>query len=231
MGCDIHMRAERKTKKGWVKVGKRFPNPYYDLDKAKKYGEDRFSKFYSELNTDEPYDGRNYDLFAILADVRNGRGFAGIDTGDGFKPIDMPRGIPSDASTKYRKYAESWGDDGHSHSFFTVRELKDYDWHGQSTKHRGVVNMEQYKIFKKLGHPEEWCGDVSGPLVMNISNEQMDELITHPENILKRLQYYTQVEWGESYYESTKDFVDNVIPKLEKLGDPDKVRVVFFFDN
>jgi hypothetical protein len=32
----------------------------------------------------EPYEkrsGRNYDLFAILADVRNWRGFAGVDRG------------------------------------------------------------------------------------------------------------------------------------------------------
>lgn len=231
MGCDIHMRAEKKTKKGWNLVGRRFPNPYYDPEKAKKFEGDRFSKFYSEPKTDEPYDGRNYDLFAILADVRNGRGFAGIDTGDGFKPIDFPRGIPSDASTKYKKIAKRWGEDGHSHSYFTVKELKDYDWHGQITKHRGVVNMEQYKIFKAEGKPHEWSGDVTGGLVQMISNQEMDDLITHPENILKNLHYYTQVEWEESYYESTKDFVDNVIPRLEEIGDPEKVRVVFFFDN
>lgn len=231
MGCDIHMRAERKTKKGWQHVGKRFPNPYYDPEMAKKFEGDRFAKFYSELNTIEPYSGRNYDLFAILADVRNGYGFAGIDTGDGFKPIDMPRGIPKNASKKYKKYAKSWGEDGHSHSYFTVRELKEYDWHGQTTKHRGLVDMDQYKVFKKKGKPEEWCGDSSGGALLKVTNKEMDELIDHPENILKNMRYMTFVEWGESYYESTKDFVDNVIPRLEKLGDPDKVRIVFFFDN
>lgn len=39
---------------------------------------------------------RNYDLFAILANIRNGSGFAGVPTGEGFVPISEPRGIPQD---------------------------------------------------------------------------------------------------------------------------------------
>lgn len=41
-------------------------------------------------------DRRNYDTFAQLANVRNGIGFAGITTGSGFDPLDMPRGFPED---------------------------------------------------------------------------------------------------------------------------------------
>lgn len=41
-------------------------------------------------------DGRNYDTFAMLANVRNGRGFAGVKTGDGFPFIAEPRGLPDD---------------------------------------------------------------------------------------------------------------------------------------
>lgn len=55
----------------------------------------------------QPYHGRNYDVFAILADVRNGRGFAGIETGDGFVPIlgfgeAALRGLPDDLSPELR---------------------------------------------------------------------------------------------------------------------------------
>src|ERR1700675_824321 len=32
-----------------------------------------------------PMRPRNYDFFGILADVRNGTGFAGVDIGDGWK--------------------------------------------------------------------------------------------------------------------------------------------------
>ena len=46
----------------------------------------------------EPYGDRNYNLFAILANVRNGTAFAGCKTGEGFNPISNPKGVPSDAS-------------------------------------------------------------------------------------------------------------------------------------
>jgi len=37
-------------------------------------------------NAGEIDGNRNYDLFAILANVRNGHGFAGIKTGGGIRP-------------------------------------------------------------------------------------------------------------------------------------------------
>lgn len=49
------------------------------------------------FKTGKPFDNRNYDLFAALADVRNGVGFAGVKTGKAIEPIAMPRGIPDDA--------------------------------------------------------------------------------------------------------------------------------------
>jgi hypothetical protein len=39
---------------------------------------------------------RHYFLFAWLADVRNGFGFAGIPTHDPIKPISERRGLPDD---------------------------------------------------------------------------------------------------------------------------------------
>lgn len=41
-------------------------------------------------------DPRSYNTFAMLANVRNGRGFAGIKTSDGFPYIHEPRGLPAD---------------------------------------------------------------------------------------------------------------------------------------
>ena len=41
-------------------------------------------------------DPRSYNTFAMLADVRNGRGFAGIKTSDGFPVIHEQRGLPED---------------------------------------------------------------------------------------------------------------------------------------
>ena len=39
---------------------------------------------------------RHYQLFAVLAGVRNGTGFAGVVTGEPVKPIAEPRGYPKD---------------------------------------------------------------------------------------------------------------------------------------
>lgn len=77
MGCDIHLFVERRTDAGWEQV----PNPESD-DWAHP------ARWYHE---------RNYHLFAILASVRNGVGFAGVKTGDGFNVIAEPRGLPDDA--------------------------------------------------------------------------------------------------------------------------------------
>ncbi|TXH55263.1 MAG: hypothetical protein E6Q97_09160, partial [Desulfurellales bacterium] len=41
-------------------------------------------------------DIRSYDTFAMLANVRNGRGFAGVRTSTGFPVIHEPRGLPND---------------------------------------------------------------------------------------------------------------------------------------
>lgn len=41
-------------------------------------------------------DDRDYDTFGALANVRNGLGFAGVNTGDGLEPLDEPRGLPMD---------------------------------------------------------------------------------------------------------------------------------------
>lgn len=78
MGCDIHFYVEKRINGIWQTADKWSADldddrPYVDYD-------DRF------------YRDRNYDLFGILADVRNGRGFAGVTTGEGFVPIAAPQG-------------------------------------------------------------------------------------------------------------------------------------------
>ena len=223
MGCDIHLFVEKQSKynKRWISA---------DIWTESDYSDD-----HGELEVDldnRIYSDRNYDAFAILANVRNGYGFAGIDTGDGFVPIDDPRGLPDDISPLVRKEAEHWEGDGHSHSYFTLKELKEYNWTGQITKLRGVVNSEQYKQFKADGIPKAYCGGVSGPGMKNVSNQEMEQAIAsmHTENV------YTPVEWQETYASAAGNFYSKVIPKLEEMCKNDKleedqIRIVFWFDN
>lgn len=266
MGCDIHFYVERKVDGKWLSADRWTPNEY-----ANDEGEPPFCVEYH----DHFYTGRNYSLFGILANVRNGVGFAGCDTGDGFKPIAMPKDLPSDVSPEVKAESDRWGCDGHSHSWFTLAELRAYDWKGQVTKHRGWIDAWNFVLWQRNGKPFMWSGGISGQMVEHVSNQRMawlvdpanEEIIFEGEEPEKgswqdrkyttRLQrimrwvgdfpagsvgaeitdrgtsYYTLVEWDESYYESAKPFVDEVLPKLDALsyGRPENVRIVFWFDN
>ena len=128
MGCDIHFFTER-----WTSDNKYEGPKDLSEDRDKKLGEilencepnyrwvsaDSWSKDDS-WHADEMYNGRSYYLFAILADVRNGS--SDID------PIYYPRGIPDDASSGYKYVVDRWDGDGHSHSYFTLDELLNFDW-------------------------------------------------------------------------------------------------------
>lgn len=141
MGCDIHFFTERLTtdnnyqgpkdvseerenklneilinedpKERWVSADEWVREKDWDSDDEDK------------LTWEVPYgsnyyNGRNYYLFSILADVRN--------YGEEITPIDYPRGIPEDASTGYKFQVDRWAGDGHSHSYFTLEELLNVDW-------------------------------------------------------------------------------------------------------
>lgn len=62
---------------------------------------------------------RSYDMFGILAGVRN---YVNA------MPISEPRGCPEDISDGTNKKLEHWDFDGHSHSWLTYRDFLVYDW-------------------------------------------------------------------------------------------------------
>ena len=95
MGCDIHIFLERRNSK----------NQWVDsmVYENNPYGGFRPLSHY----------GRSYTLFATLAGVR------------GDDPIEYPKGIPEDCSLEYKELCDVWEGDGHSHSYFTLRELLD----------------------------------------------------------------------------------------------------------
>jgi hypothetical protein len=123
MGCDIHLMAEKKVyhyedkeraNGVWINIDKWSENEgHYEYNEKRKMAilyEDRF------------YTGRNYNLFCALAGVRR-NAFYGEP-----KIISEPKGRPKDASKLVKSEIRSWGSDGHSHSYLTLKELKDFDW-------------------------------------------------------------------------------------------------------
>lgn len=243
MGCDIHLYAEKRVDGAWQSADAWEPNEYYDPEDP-----DSEEKPLAIPYRKRFYDSRNYDLFAMLANVRNGYRFAGCDTGDGFVPICEPKGLPDDVSPQVKADSDRWGSDGHSHSWLTVAELMAYDW-TQTTKHRGWLNAVEFHRWDRWPRsqgepPDEWCGGVSGPRISHVSEVEMKrrvDAIKPPEPggsiaMEKAIKaslgdYYCLCEWTTPYMRSAREFLSSTMPRLWRLGAPEDVRIVFWFDN
>lgn len=70
-----------------------------------------------------PQVARNYQLFALLANIRNEDG----DT----VPVSLPKGMPVDPSLITKLSCEQFGRDGHSHSWLSAQEIVAFEdaWH------------------------------------------------------------------------------------------------------
>ena len=236
MGADIHFYVEKQVNGVWQSADKWTPNRF-----AGEEGEPPLSLDYK----DRFYDSRNYNLFGILANVRNGSGFAGCDTGDGFVPISDPRGLPEDVSEQVKADSDRWGVDGHSHSWLTVAELLAYDW-TQTTKLRGYVSAAEYYLWnrwkRQIGErPDNYCGDICGSTIEKVSEEELRRRIEgltggdwnrQEDKVKESLAHvYCRVEWEQPYYKPAREFLAETMPRLWRLGRPEDVRIVFFFDN
>jgi len=232
MGTDIHMHYERRQR---------------DCEATPRWRRiDWDEPFRTKTPNDDGYRGivdwegffasplwieRNYQLFALLANVRNGFGFAGADTGDPIRPIAPCRGIPEDAAPETASEANSWGQDAHSASYYTLGELLAYDWTSQEVVRRGYVDLLSYRTYKEGGRrPPEWCGDISGGSVIKVTNKTMDHYLLHPDESPGKA--YTQVEWTDNLGDCIGSFLET-LGALTKFaeGEHEDVRLVFWFDN
>lgn len=199
MGCDIHTRVEYLDRNGnWV-CGDFFRvNPYYRGDSPSE------SDPYSVVGL---CDERDYSLFAVLANVRN---YGDTDY------IDEPRGIPEDACARTRNDYAVWGDDAHSASWFTLKELMEWNETAPPFREAGFVSPEDAaKLDAGAGTPSCWC------------------------------QWTSQKSWVHREWVADKKPLDRLIRELIRRGDDlwlwfdeeqareraDKLRFVFWFDN
>lgn len=188
------------------------------------------------------YGGRNYTLFSILAGVRNY---------DELEPISPPRGIPEDASVDYLEEVNRLEGDGHSHSWFTLKEILDFPWDKATILGEVVVTDREYVRWKNTGHkgcPQSFCRGAYGPNTVVVNEEEMEALLEKgvvssevvldehgfaafvPREAADGNVYYAKVKYT-AYY---KDFVGDFLSRMEDLksrGDPEDIRLVFFFDN
>lgn len=234
MGCDIHCALEVRIAGKWQ--AQKFPNPYFG-----KYGDKEKENF--KFNAG----GRNYDTFAILGNVRNGTGFAGCVTGDGFNFIQDSRGLPNDVD----KNTLTALSDEHSAGYVTARELIEFDWTQVST-HHGIVDACVFEEWDRRKQwepaPREYCGGVSGQSVKIISEDEMRQIVSsvvgdsrgkERDDAIKKLKqdyynHYCSVSWVEGYAKSTGDFFTKSFPvvlKYAAIHGHDNVRLVFDFDS
>lgn len=233
MGCDIHVHVERLDSDGsWA-----YQEPpeielyYYPKSMAKPC----MGRYW--------YWGRNYTLFSLLAGVRNGiESFYGPATGHYLTPMSLPRGIPDDVSPELRQEYDDWDLDGHSHSWFTLRELMLFDYDTTQARFAGMVSAREYQRWKDEGSPQSWSGGVGGGGIKIVTNEELDRLIASGEvdpntetqfGMSAGKQYYTKVEWvaalrdclGKNWFE----FLDRM--RALTRDDGSDVRTVFWFDS
>lgn len=145
------------------------------------------------------YQDRNYHVFSLLADVRNG---------GGIQPIDEPRGLPDDMSAELVDRLRQWGQDAkgqylardpnedeeeredlyekleaekegawdlgeHSHSWLTLAEVLEFPYEEASVRMSGFVDPWNFELFRRNGKPQQWTGGVSGTSIEHVTAMEM----------------------------------------------------------
>jgi len=232
MGTDIHFYVQKRhpeKPEEWVFMEAPAPTEEFDIKWEKDHGDkDWFRRSW--------YSSRNYNLFAILANVRNGAGFAGLDTGDGFQTMTSElRGLPDDFEVT--KWMRKHDDPEHSHSlnWVSLKEVLEFPWKDLETNHRGWVGEGEFKTWleSKQKGPNSWSGGISGRSVRHVDVGMMTNIVQGKLTREEGISYYCKLEWAETYWESCQFFCETVLPQLEELadGDPSSVRLVFWFDS
>jgi hypothetical protein len=85
----------------------------------------------------DAFDCRNYGLFGFLAGVRN---YSMVPV------LAAPRGLPADVGDVVHQKSKRWGDDGHTHSWLSLRELADFDY-AQQFEDRRVTRQTGPRSF------------------------------------------------------------------------------------
>lgn len=203
MGCDIHMYVEYKRKfrdnvEKWVHGDYFKPNPHYD-------GIDEYESAFERM---ELYGDRNYSLFSTLAGVR--------DYTDQVIPVAEPKGVPDDCCEYIKEAEKDWDGDGHTHSWLTLKELKDYQATNPVMHYTGLISPYELKAFDENGTtPQSWCQGTSQEGYERRSwTEENTTLLPLIEKLQRRGHELLKYDWQKWEAE-----------------DDDKVRIVFWFDN
>lgn len=242
MGTDIHMCMEVRIDDTWKKCINCFRDTRFDIGNV---GKDQYDQrlYTSRLDID-----RNYHLFAILADVRNGTGFAGCKTtAKQFNCISKPRGYPDDMAWEreddfpHKHHVLSFQ---HTPSWLTLEEIEKFDWDQTYTEY-GCITLKQYKkMIETNTNPDTWASDVGGYSFTKIGQKKANALIEYNAGLetpdtWDKIYVMTEFIKPETYRDVCSQFLGfikhQVRPLLSRSNGqviPDEdVRLVFDFDS
>ena len=199
MGCDIHIFSEEKQVingvEQWFNTDNWRLNPYYD-DK------DESEPMHSVV---EMCGERDYSMFTALCGVR--------DYSEESPKISVPKGLPDDCCSQIKKESDLWDGDGHSYSYATLREVKNFVEKNEPIKFSGLITEDQAKELDKGVLPTSWCQGSNRPMVRRVWEDNTRQPL---DGLLKAMFERFRPYWKPESIENK--CLDNF-------------RVVFWFDN
>lgn len=199
MGCDIHCVWQAKKDGAWIDIESDY-----------------------EQN-------RQYLLFAVLANVRNGYDI---------EPIADTRGLPADfamtddeehvgiSGKSETPYATWMGD--HSHTWLSGEEMIAWSETAPTITRKGVISREQYATWKKGTSPEGWSGAISGQTVHTIEETDVEGEEGWTRDALDQEWSHIRVSWPANLGEELAYFFDEV---KRLVGVHGEIRLVCGFDS
>lgn len=225
MGCDIHIVIQRQDESGaWREV------PWQEV-----WSHEKAAPIEGVALAPDVFRARNYDLFGILADVRNGTGFAGIQMGEGWPSIAPYRGYPEGFNEDDVLPNPRWPEEGprsmgdHSATWVSLDELKAFQWDATESWLYGVVPAKEYEALSVAGEaPKSYCGGISGDGIGTYEPDaykQAKALGRLPERP------HVRMGWPETARQATNDWPGKVLPWLDSLAAGRPLRLVLGFDS
>ncbi len=222
MGTDIHYQFQARAED--VAVARGDQTPVKNPDKW--------------VDICDNWDGnRHYLLFAVLADVRNGFGFAGSYRHEPLRPIvEDQRGYPDDLDVDHDLH---WLGD-HSHHWLLGSELMAWTKLDRSLVFGGIISREEFDKWDGKTPPVCYCGMITGPgvvVIEDIASAVRCHLSVneHPNTTTavsaEPIKDWTHIRiyWRKSILEELDYFFSGVIkPLMDEYGE---IRMVMGFDS
>jgi len=145
---------------------------------------------------------RCYDMFGILADVRN---FVNAI------PISKPKGTPKNVTKETEEGLEQWFMDGHSYSWLNWNEIEKYNW--EQIFHDGRISTIERETGREIDKASYSYAAECNKSPDKFEYKYLDRVA---KDIVKKCGW--------------KDFFDKMKKLADKHGSKN-VRIVFWFDN